>query len=399
MERLVAASLALCLFASSACSSDDAAPESDVDGAAPILNGPGTGPDFMGAEEGASEDDADGSGSSSCAAPQPLDSCAGQTYAGEVVPLDIYIMFDQSGSMCSCVDTTVGQSCPNPACTQTRMDAVREATEQFLLDPKSVGIGVGLGKFGREPIGQASCNAGDFESPVIGVGALPAHATSIMQALNELEPTGETPTGAAIRGACSYAGGWKQDSAGHQVVMLLLTDGKPEAPVTCQGGSGACCPTLDDAVTAAEECRTSADIETYVLGVGPLLENLEQIAVAGGTEHAYLVEGGDVSAEVLQALNRIRGDIPCQLELPRPPNGETLDLDEVNLSHQSSECASTLFYSVPSAGDCGSEDGWYYDDPANPQSVKLCPTSCDRVSAPGGSLFYSVGCATQFRIR
>ena len=74
-------------------------------------------------------------------------------------------MFDQSGSMCSCVDTTASQICPNPDCRETRMDAVRAATEQFLLDPKSAGIGVGLGHFGRQAIGQASCDANDFDQP------------------------------------------------------------------------------------------------------------------------------------------------------------------------------------------------------------------------------------------
>ena len=240
MKRLAAASLLICIFPAFACSSDDAKHETDLDGSAPILNGPGTGPDFMAGDESSSGGDGNATGSSSCGAPDPVGSCAGQTYAGEIVPLDIYIMFDQSGSMCSCLDSTASQICPNPDCSETRIDAVRTATEQFLLDPKSTGIGVGLGHFGRQPIGQASCNVGDFEAPVIGVGTLPAHATSIMQALNQLEPTGETPTGAAIRGACTYARDWKQSSAGHQVVILLLTDGKPEAPVTCQGGSGAC---------------------------------------------------------------------------------------------------------------------------------------------------------------
>jgi hypothetical protein len=234
----------------------------------------------------------------------------------------------------------------------------------------------------------------------VEIGLLPEHASAISAALAEVEPTGETPTGAAIRGACTYAGDYKQSAPGHQVVILLLTDGKPEAPATCPGGQGTCCPSLDDAVTAARDCRAGSDIKTYVLGVGPLLENLEQIAVAGGTERAYLVEGGDVSAQVLDALNRIRGDaaIPCELQLPPAPSGQTLVYDEVNLEYQSGQCQSTLFYSVQSANECGTEDGWYYDDPSNPQSIHLCPQSCDRVSGPGGSLFYSVGCATQFRI-
>ena len=40
-------------------------------------------------------------------------------------------------------------------------------------------------------------------------------------------------------------------------MILLLTDGKPEAPVTCQ--SGTCCPSLNEAANAAEACRRKPD--------------------------------------------------------------------------------------------------------------------------------------------
>lgn len=414
MKRLTATTIALCLLPLSACGSDERPSAEGPGDGVPILGNAGMGDDFIdgngtggqggsqGVQGGGSSGTAGaGTGEGSCSAADEGAGCVGQTYAGESVPLDIYIMFDQSGSMCNCIDAGASQLCPNPDCSQTRLDAVRQATDLFLHDPKSAGIGVGLGHFGKQPIGQASCAASDYESAGVGIAALPGNASTIMAALNQVEPTGETPTGAAIRGACSYARDYKQSAPGHQVVILLLTDGKPEAPVTCQGGQGACCPTLDDAVTAAAACRSEAEIKTYVLGVGPLLENLEQIAVAGGTGGAYLVEGGDVSGQVLDALNRIRGDaaIPCELSLPTPPEGQVLSYDQVNLEYESSQCESTLFYSVQSAAECGAEDGWYYDDPASPQSIRLCPQSCDRVSGPGGRLVYSVGCATQFRIR
>src|SRR5204863_9451152 len=115
--------------------------------------------------------------------------------------------------------------------------------------------------------------------------------------------------------------------------------GKPEAPVTCSTGSTGCCPTLADAVAAATDCRNAKPgLKTYVLGVGPLLDNLGQIAVAGGTDKAYLVSGGDVSAQVLAALNEIRAAaaIPCQLQIPPPPAGQSLNFDKVNVVHTTS---------------------------------------------------------------
>jgi hypothetical protein len=335
----------------------------------------------------------------SCGPPDDAASCGGEVFEGESVPLDIYIMFDQSASMCACLDAGAGQLCLESGCNTTRLDAVRRAVDEFLLDPNSAGIGVGLGLFGQQDIGQTSCDAAVFAEPLVSVGTLPEQASALSDALSLLQPTGETPTGPALRGACAYARDHRATAPQNQVVLLLLTDGRPEAPTTCRGGIGTCCPSLDDAVQAAEACRNEVGIRTFVIGVGPLLDNLEQIAVAGGTDQAYLVQGGDVGAEVLRALNRIRGSaaIPCELALPEAPAGDALALDEVNLEYEGAECARTPFASVASAADCGDEDGWYYDDPASPSRILLCPRSCDRVSGPGGNLYYSVGCDTRIR--
>ncbi len=322
--------------------------------------------------------------------------CTGVAYAGEVVPLDIYIMFDQSGSMCACIDPPkTNNPCPDPTCNKTRLDAIREAASQFLNDPRSAGIGVGISYFGFNPIGSASCNVADYSNAAVGVGLLPDHASAIMQSLNSIQPTGETPSAAAVRGACNYARQWKASQSGHEVVILLLTDGRPEAPVTCR--SGTCCPTLEDTVAAASECASGDQrIKTYVLGVGPFLQNLEQIAQAGGTDHAYLVEGNDVGKQVLDALRAIRGDaiIPCDLKLPPAPAGQKLNLSQVNIVYANSACQPTYLYHVDAAASCTDQGGWFYDNPTAPQTIHLCPTSCDQVSDPGGQLLYTVGCSS-----
>lgn len=334
----------------------------------------------------------------SCAAPRGDASCGAQVFEGKSVPVDIYILFDQSFSMCACLDPGAGQLCVDN-CETSRLDAVRQAIETFMLDPNSSGIGVGLGVLGQQEIGSTSCEATDYTLPLVEVGTLPDQATVLGEALDRLEPTGETPTGPALRGACEYARDYRITAPEHQVSLLLLTDGRPEAPTTCNGGNGQCCPSLDDAVVAADECRNQIGIRTYVLGVGPLLDNLDQIAASGGTERAYLVNGGDVGEEVLTALNRIRGAaaIPCELALPEPPAGGALALDSVNLDYAGDDCQITPFSSVRSADQCGDDDGWYYDDPSSPQRIQLCPRSCNRVSGPGGNLFYSVGCDTRIR--
>ncbi len=338
-----------------------------------------------------------GGGTTSCTFEDDGSGCVGAAYEGETLGLDIYIMFDQSGSMCSCIDPPGGQACPDPNCEQTRLDAVRAATKSFLADKASTGIGVGIGYFGKQPIGEASCEVAEYAEAAVEIGILPDHAEAIVDSLSSIEPTGETPSGAAIRGACTYARAHKKENPAREVVILLLTDGKPEAPVTCKDGEGACCPTLDDAADAAREClEEGPGIRTYVLGVGPLLGNLEEIADAGGTDKAYLVEGGDVAGEVLDALNRIRGDaIPCEFKLPPPPSGQDLLLDRVNITFADGECNPTYYSYVETVDACPAEGGWYYDDPTAPQKVLLCPASCDQVADPTGKLLFTVGCVTR----
>jgi hypothetical protein len=312
--------------------------------------------------------------------------CTGQAYEGEAIPLDIYIMFDQSGSMLNDVGGV------------TRLDAIERAARTFLRDQASANIRVGLGYFGFQEIGKTSCDTETYTSADVEVTL---DHELVIDSLASREPTGETPTGAAIRGACTYAQGWKQENPGHAVVLLLLTDGEPKAPQSC--AAGACCPTLADAVAAAVECRDGdPGIKSYVLGVGPFLENLQQIAEAGGTEHAYLVGDQDVEQNVLEALKSIRGDasIPCQLRIPEPPTGATLDFNQVNVAYQADDCTLSTIYYVSEPAQCDAVDGgWYYDDAAAPTSVQLCDSTCEQVAAPGGRLAFTVGCETRVPVK
>jgi hypothetical protein len=77
------------------------------------------------------------------------DSCVTSRVDAERVPVDMYIMLDRSGSMLA--ETGAGP---------TKWDATREALDNFIQDPRSQGLGVGLQYF---PIGKqgvpATCRA------------------------------------------------------------------------------------------------------------------------------------------------------------------------------------------------------------------------------------------------
>ncbi len=62
-----------------------------------------------------------------------LDACAAEVQTGKVVPLDMFIMLDISGSMLDPTDS--GSS---------KWDAVKSALEAFVNDERSAGLGVGI---------------------------------------------------------------------------------------------------------------------------------------------------------------------------------------------------------------------------------------------------------------
>src|SRR5205814_5928545 len=69
----------------------------------------------------------------------PQGVCAGKLYKGQSLPTDLFVMFDQSGSMLKKDDGVT-----------TRMDAVRNAVDQFMKAPESSGLGIGIGYFGSK---------------------------------------------------------------------------------------------------------------------------------------------------------------------------------------------------------------------------------------------------------
>jgi hypothetical protein len=76
--------------------------------------------------------------------------CAGELIEAQRIPLDMYVMLDVSGSMLeSTADATV-----------TKWDAVSSALSDFVRDPASDGIGMGLQVFPiRHPDAPASCTS------------------------------------------------------------------------------------------------------------------------------------------------------------------------------------------------------------------------------------------------
>jgi hypothetical protein len=175
-----------------------------------------------------------------------------------------------------------------------------------------------------------------------------------------------------------------------QYAIVLVTDGYPQR-----------CPNEFDpiapVVTATQNART-AGTRTYVIGVRnpPIgaaptsLDNLNQIAVAGGTNAnqngnaAYLIatSATDANATVQafrRAVNEIRGQaVSCNLRIPAPPAGKTFDKRNVRVLYGTGTAAGTpLTYDQT----CAKPNAWKYNNPTTPTEIVLCPSTCTTVQA------------------
>jgi von Willebrand factor type A domain-containing protein len=324
--------------------------------------------------------------------------CDAQVREGQRVPVDMYFLVDSSGSM---DDEVAGGS---------KWDVISNALIGFLEDPRSAGTGAGIGYFpvdtGSCTSGQpgcfciplinlcistqgGACEASDYSTPAVEL-ALPAQTATIVDDIRAHDIGGGTPTRPALEGALGYVSGWASQHPERKAVLVLATDGEP---VDCDQNTP-----QDAADVAASALSGPNQIRTFVIGVGSSLVNLNLVAQAGGTDHAFLVDtGGDVAKEFADALDAIRGAAAsCDFSIPDASSGaEPVDPTKVNVSYipnGSTTPTRVLQTSMGDPSNCDSQGGWYYDDPTSPTTIKLCDATCQALST--GSIQVEFGCDT-----
>jgi len=338
--------------------------------------------------------------------------CAGIDKTAEKVPLDMYIMLDQSGSMS---DPASGGG--------TKWDAVESALSAFVNQPEAAGIGVGiqyfplasgancnvpqctvdgdcgagcgpcmlLGPFGIcTGFGNSdSCDVMDYATPDVPIGVLPGNAGAIISSIAAHGPTGGTPTSAALEGAISHAQTWAGANPGHAVIVVLATDGDP---TSCNSDLG-----YINGVAAAGFNGTPS-IPTFVIGVGGSVSALNGFASAGGTGMAYMIDQDpNVQQAFLDALNEIQGiALPCSYLIPPPDDGD-INYDQVNVEYiPGGGGTPETLPKVNSLADCPpGGNAWYYDNPSAPTQIVLCPDTCTNISMDTmGQIKIVLGCDT-----
>lgn len=418
-----------------------------------------------------------------------IDACAGETIQAERIPLDMYVMLDVSGSMLA---PTVGKP------TVTKWQAVSGALSQFVADPQSAGLGMGMqvfpiakngapasctsdaeceefgpcfnrscwplhnmrldacyedsdcedgqtckvigecsrdARYACDPMVSATCgmNRGNctlptgacinaamctpatYQMPASPIEVLPMGADAIVQVINGATPKqgALTPTGPALTGAVEEATTWAKAHPDHQVVAVLATDGLP----TLQTKGQLCEPVrfvedIDAVINIAGVAqKAQPSISTFLIGVVSdddvaigATDIMDAIAQAGGTDQAFLVNtNGDVQSEFRNALNKIRSaGLSCDLAIPKPEAGKTLDFGLVNVQFDDGSGAVTLG-NVASGADCGTGKRWYYDvDPkaGTPTRILTCPAACDAFQKTDmGSVKIVLGCETEVVVK
>jgi hypothetical protein len=322
-------------------------------------------------------------------------ACVAEPRAGEQIPLDLFFMVDKSGSM-GCAVGPAGMNCTSPPANNppavNRWTSIKEALVAFASSPASNGLGMGMGFFPQysnpNGTGTLRCTPQDYSTPAAPIAMLNASAGAIQMALDAQTSNGNTPTVPALSGAIQYATSYAQTHPGRTVGVVFASDGEP---TECRQNNN----DIPGAVRVAQAAAMGMPpIRTYVLGVGPSLNNLNQIAVAGGTQKAYLVESGG-SADLITALNDIRKSaLTCDYQIPMIA-GRPLDLNLVNIMVRVGPPPSNeqQLGRVDSLAACGAKGGWYFDNPAAPTRIQLCPTTCDPLlKTTGSGLTVLIGC-------
>jgi hypothetical protein len=308
---------------------------------------------------------------------QIMNLCGGHAFKAEPAPVDMYIMFDQSSSM--------GDPLPMSNPPTTWWGAAQQAVTNFVNDPRAGGAQVGspamtvgiqyfpLG--GMEP---QSCMA-DYGTPEVELGLLPGNAAAVAGSIQKHQPQAFTPTSVALRGAIAHMKAWAPAHVGHAAVVVLVTDGFPTE----------CDPKdiTDIAQIAKTAFETDPKVRTFIVGFngGPGDANAQELAVAGGTGKPFLIKGGDIGSQFVDAMLSISSSqLQCKFDLPDPPPDMKLDISQVAVTYTPS--ATMVEAQVPKLnglGDCelNGNNGWFYDSPTAPTKIEVCPGTCQKFAA------------------
>ncbi|MBI4703463.1 MAG: VWA domain-containing protein [Deltaproteobacteria bacterium] len=353
-RRLLAAlASALGVAAAAACQSGTGLIEAD----AGTDGGTGTGGGGTGGDIGF---DAGPGNDAQQDAMDPDAACATSPVEATRVPVNMFIMFDKSGSMAN----------------EGKWTKTSNALQAFFAAPASAGLRVALRFFPHTGCDQ-SCNVDKCAQPAVPLGELSAESApqdaqemALINAFVGVSPSGGTPLSAALEGALVWGQSYLAKKPTEKAVVVLVTDGAPSD----------CNTDLSYIVKLAGDGYDPWGVLTFAIGLEGCAEDLMSlIAVQGGTEKAAFIGSANAEQELLDAMNHIRDTtVACEFLMPKPEPGKEIDPKSLNVVYKSGEDGEpTTIGQVPSAEQCTPEKkAWYYDDAKKPTKIIFCDSTC-----------------------
>ena len=337
--------------------------------------------------------------------------CATATADAQRAPVYMMIVLDGSGSM----QDDNKWSAVVPALTSIFDDILAKSDPSF---------GVGIITFAdtndptcqtiQTPLGPMKGNcAGPYPSSLdVPIAAVDQQHHDLLRGRinGSTQPSGDTPTHAALQGAFSYLEGFTPKAplpSNGKKVLVLMTDGVPTDSDVSQ----------DSSLVSGELGKSSpaGPITTFAVGIGPFPSTdtksydpafMGALAQAGGAApagcnpsensnvgnvcHFQITPGGKSAQQLTQdfidAINKIRSAVAtCEFVLDK--TGAT-DPSQVNVIYTDGNGVQHLLVK-------DDQNGWTYDNPQNPSKVILHGSDCSEVKGDAkGKVTIVLGCAT-----
>jgi hypothetical protein len=270
-------------------------------------------------------------------------------------PVDVLLVLDRSGSMdysigedCYCTSgaAIAGSVCTDTTNCTTRWNSIKPAVTTTLSTSKYVNWGL---KFFSTPNG-SSCNVSKAMEVPISETSAAAVQTQVDTATLSLG----TPTAAAISAATAYL---KTVTDPNKKFILLATDGEPNC-----GGNPVNINTTDvPGATSASKAAFDAGFPVYVIGIGPSVSTLTQLAQAGGTTDFYPATSSQQLSDALSAISKKVGSCLFTATQAPPDSGNiAVYVNKQQIAQDPNE-------------------GWTYG--ASPQEIVLKGSYCDKITA------------------
>lgn len=375
----------------------------DADDGTGGSSGGRSGPDQFGNADASTRSDAarpfvprDGGGG----AEQPI--CGSSPFGASLADVHVLLVIDKSGSM---AETPSGFEAD-------KWSAMKQALATSLADVQDR-IGLGLELYPVE--GCSVPDGAEIEVAVQpGTSALP----DIVAALEAADPSGGTPTAAALARARAYFTEGEGAALSGDKFVLLATDGGPNCndaasceAATCTANLDGLCPThienccdpdqagagaqsgcLDAGETGAEiEALAAAGIDTFVVGIPgseTYADSLDTFAESGGRANpdappSYFAvsASGDGTSGLTSVLRAITGSLitSCRLQLHSDPP----DVRKLNVEVDGALVAQDA------------DDGWTLDTSTSPPTIELEGETCTRIEQRGvENVMVLFGCPT-----